>query len=67
MALPAMGAAGVQLAWVIAVGEQTAVATLGAALATSVIRLICVTAQQHITYTPPMVRHEGYMKIANTP
>ena len=39
MALPAMGAAGVQLAWVIAVGEQTAVAILGAALVTSAIKL----------------------------
>ena len=46
MALPAMGAAGVQLAWVTAVGEQTVVAILGAALATSVIRLVCLTAQQ---------------------
>ena len=46
MALPAMVAAGVQLAWVTVVGEQTAVAILGAALATSVIRLVCVTAQQ---------------------
>ena len=46
MALPAMGAAGVQLAWVTAVGEQTAVAILGAAMATSVIRLFCAPAQQ---------------------
>ena len=46
MALPAMGATGVQLACVTAVGEQTAVAILGAALATSVIRLVCVTAQK---------------------
>ena len=51
MALPAMGAAGVQLAWVTAVGEQTAVAILGAALATSVIRLVCVTTlQQTVVY-----------------
>ena len=46
MALPAMGTAGVQLAWVTAVGQQTPVAILGAALATSVIRLVCITAQQ---------------------
>ena len=46
MALPVMEAAGVELAWVTAVGEQTAVAILGAALATSVIRLVCVPAQQ---------------------
>ena len=55
MALPAMGAAGVQLAWVTAVGEQTAVAILGAAFVTSAIKLVCETAQQHITYTSPMV------------
>ena len=48
MALPAMGAAGVQLAWVTAVGEQTAVAILGAAFVTSAIRLVCETAQQNI-------------------
>ena len=46
MALPAMGATGVQLACVTAVGEQTALAILGAALATSVIRIVCVPAQQ---------------------
>lgn len=46
MALPVMEAAGVQLALVTAVGEQTAVAILGAALATSVIRLVCLTDQK---------------------
>ena len=57
MALPAMGAAGIQLAWGIAVGEQTAAAILGAALATSVIKLVCVTAQQYTSDTPSMVLH----------
>ena len=46
MALPAMGATGVQLAWVTAVGEQTAAAIHRVALATSVIRIVCVPAQQ---------------------
>ena len=45
MALPVMEAAGVQHVWAIAVGEQTAVAILGAALVTSAIRRISETAQ----------------------
>ena len=50
MALPAMGAAGVQLAWGIAVGERTAVVIRGAALVTSAIKLLCVTVQQQTVY-----------------
>ena len=46
MALPAMGAAGVQLAWVTAVGDQTAVAIRGAALVTSAIKFVCVIVRQ---------------------
>ena len=45
-ALLVIGAVGVQPAWVIAVGEQTAVAIRGAALVTSAIKLVCVTVQQ---------------------
>ena len=48
MALLVMGAAGVQPARVIAVGEQTALAILGAALVASAIKLVCLTAQQNI-------------------
>jgi len=46
MAPPVMEAAGVQHAWGIAVGEQTAVAILGAALVTFAINLIFLTAQR---------------------
>ena len=44
MALPAMGADEVQLTSAIAVGEQTAVVTRGAALVTSAIELVYITA-----------------------
>ena len=44
MALLVTEAAGVQLVWAIAVGEQTAVAILGAASVTFAINPICVRA-----------------------
>ena len=44
MALPVMEAAGVQHALGIAVGEQTAVAILGAASVTFAINRNCITA-----------------------
>ena len=48
MTLLVIGAAGLQPAWVIAVGEHTAVPILEVALATSAIKLVSITAQQHI-------------------